>query len=203
MTISGYDTAKYGAEKATAAIKEIFDRAKENAPAIIFVDEIDALVPSRDEAKGTDLSIAGEFLQEFDKIKDTSGIVVVAATNRPDVLCILALLRSGRFDRLIFTPPPDEQSRMQRSNSTLEKAPLADDIDFKALAAATQGYTGADIANICRQSKMNALQSSLSSGDEQQIKTSDILGLIQKSRPSAPAIVLGRYLAFFSKYGKR
>ncbi len=202
LLISGYDIAKYGPSSATATIKEIFDRAKENAPAIVFVDEIDAIVPSRDNAKQAGLQIAGEFLEEFDKIKEATGIVVVAATNRPDVLDP-ALLRAGRFDRLIFMPPPDPQSRAKIFELNLEKAPLDSDVDFTELANATEGYTGADIANICRQVKLNTLESSLSSGKEVKIKLADILSLVQRARPSAPTLVIGRYLTFFSKYGKR
>ncbi|MDE1855006.1 MAG: AAA family ATPase [Candidatus Micrarchaeota archaeon] len=202
LSISGYDLTKYGSSQATAAIKEIFDRAKENAPAIVFVDEIDAMVPSRDSAKGSQIQMAGEFLEEFDKIKDATGIVVVAATNRPDVLDP-ALLRSGRFDKLVFMPPPDLESRAKLFEINLEKAPVANDMDYNKLAQTTEGYTGADIANICRQVKMNTLELSLSSGKEAKIRSSDILELIQKARPSAPTLVLGRYLTFFSKYGKR
>jgi transitional endoplasmic reticulum ATPase len=202
LTISGYDIAKYGANQASAAIKEIFDRAKENAPAIVFVDEIDALVPSRDVAKGSQMQVSGQFLEEFDKIKEASGIVVVGATNRPDVLDP-ALLRSGRFDKLVFASPPDAESRAKLFEQNLNKAPLAADVDYKKLAQATEGYTGADIANICRQAKLNALESSLASGEEGKISISDILSLVQRARPSAPSLVLGRYLTFFSKYGKR
>lgn len=202
LSISGYDLAKYGPSQASSTVKEIFDRAKENSPAIIFVDEIDALVPSRDNARASGLQVAGEFLEEFDKIKSTTGIVVVAATNRPDVLDP-ALLRAGRFDRLVFMPPPDPEGRAKIFEQNLEKAPLAEDVDFNRLAQETEGYTGADIANICRQVKLNTLESSLEAGTEVQIKLADILALIQKARPSAPSLVLGRYLAFFSRYGKR
>jgi transitional endoplasmic reticulum ATPase len=202
LSISGYDIAKYGQEKAGVTIKEIFDRAKENAPAIVFLDEIDALVPSRDNANENGLQLTGEVLQEFDRIKQATGVVVVAATNRPDVLDP-ALLRAGRFDRLIFMPAPDVVSREKIFELNLEKAPLAADIDFKKLASVTEGYTGADIANVCRQAKMNALESSLTDGKETQINTGDLLAMIQKARPSAPGIVMGRYLTFFGKYGKR
>ena len=202
LTISGYDLVKYGIDRATATVKETFDRAKENSPAIVFVDEIDALVPSRDTANEFGLQLTSEFLQEFDKIKQASGVVVVAATNRPDVLDP-ALLRAGRFDRLIFTPPPDKDSRAKIFEMNLEKAPLGPDVDFGKLAETSEGFTGADIANICRQAKINALEASLSAGNELKIGLKDIATLLQKARPSAPGIVMGRYLAFFGKYGKR
>ena len=172
LTLCGFDVAKYGADKAISAIKEIFDRAKEHAPAIVFIDEIDALVPSRDSASESGMQITGEFLQEFDKIKD-SGVVVVAATNRPDVLDP-ALLRAGRLDKLIFVAPPDKDSRAKIFDENLAKVPLSDDIDLDALAGITEGYTGADIANICRQAKIDALETSVAKGIEAKVEMTEI-----------------------------
>ncbi len=202
LTISGYDLVKYGPERASAAMKEIFDRAKENAPAIVFVDEVDALVPSRDQASEIGMQVAGEFLQEFDKIKQTTGVVVVGATNRPDALDP-ALLRAGRFDKLVFTPPPNNESKAKIFEMNLEKAPIASDVNFNRLAEIAEGFTGADIANVCRQCKLNALEASLTAGKEMQISMLDLTTILQKTRPSAPNIVLGRYVPFFTKYGRR
>ena len=202
MTISGYDLSKHGQERAVVSIKEIFNRAKEHTPAIVFVDEIDALVPARDTSTEAGSQLTGEFLQEFDKIKDTPGIVVAAATNRPDVLDP-ALLRAGRFDRLIFVPPPEPADREKIFRINLEKVPLGEDIDLPKLASLTEGFTGADIANICRQAKINALEASLSKSSEVKVGMADITKILQRARPSAPGMVMGRYLAFYSKYGKR
>ena len=202
LTISGYDASKNGSERAVVSIKEIFNRAKEHTPAIVFIDEIDALVPSRDTSTEAGGQITGEFLQEFDKIKDVPGIVVVAATNRPDVLDP-AILRPGRFDRLIFVPPPDKAEREALFKANLEKVPLSDDMDLAKLAEVTEGYTGADIANVCRQAKINALESSLSKGGEVKLEMADLTKMLQKTKPSAPNMIMGRYLAFYSKYGKR
>ena len=202
LTLSGYDLSKHGAEKAVVSIKEIFNRAKEHSPAIVFVDEIDALVTARDTSSEAGSQLTGEFLQEFDNINNVPGIVVVAATNRPDVLDP-ALLRPGRFDRLIYVPPPEKDDREELFRANLDKVPLAEDIDLDKLAAITEGFTGADIANICRQAKINALEMSLSKGSEVKLEMADMMKILQKARPSAPAMILGRYLAFFSKYGKR
>ncbi len=202
LTVSGYDLSKYGIERASASIKEIFDRARENAPAIIFVDEIDAIMPARDQASETSIQLTGEFLQEFDKISKSSGVVVVAATNRPDTLDP-AVLRAGRFDKLVYTPPPNKEGRARLFQLNLEKAPVANDVSFDALADITEDFTGADIANICRQAKLNALEASLSSEKEVKISMKDISTLIRKMRASAPSAVISRYLTFFSKYGKR
>ena len=202
ITVSGNDIARYGPGKTLSTIKELFDRAKENAPSILFFDELDALIPLRDTASETGTQLTGQFLEEFDKIKDTSSVVVVAATNRPDMLDP-AILRPGRFDRLIFISPPEREDRKTIFENDLKKSTVSREIDYEALAAATEGFTGADIANICRQVKMNALESSLQTGNTVEIKNDDLMKLIQKTRPSAPAIVMGRYLQFFSKYGRR
>jgi SpoVK/Ycf46/Vps4 family AAA+-type ATPase len=85
----------------------------------------------------------------------------------------------------------------------LEKVPLAEDVDLAKLAGMTEGFTGADIANLCRQAKINALEASLSKSSEVKLEMSDITKILQRARPSAPGMIMGRYLAFYGKYGKR
>ncbi|MGB9732555.1 MAG: AAA family ATPase [Candidatus Micrarchaeales archaeon] len=202
IVLSGADIAKAGLDKAILTIKEAFNRAKENAPSIIFVDEIDAVVPNREVASELGTELAGEFLQEIDGITSKSGIVLVGATNRPDALDP-ALVRAGRFDKLIFVPPPNEEQRAELFNLYLKKAPLSDDIDFRKLGKMTPGFTGADIANLCRQAKMNALEESVRLNKEVKISMNDLIALIEKTKPSAPSMVIGKYLSFLSTYGQR
>ncbi|MGC8676596.1 MAG: AAA family ATPase, partial [Candidatus Micrarchaeia archaeon] len=169
----------------------------------IFIDEIDALVPERDTSGELGRQIVGEFLEEFDRLKsEGDNIVVVAATNRPDTLDP-ALVRAGRFDKLIYVQPPDSNDRIELFKKYLGKAPLAQDVDFNKLAEMTAGYTGADIAGICRQIKMNALEKSASTEAETPITMQDLTDLIKVTRPSASSAVLSRYLMFISKYGRR
>jgi transitional endoplasmic reticulum ATPase len=193
---------KRGADSVVMSIKEIFDRAKEHPPAIVFIDEIDALVPARDITDEAGALLTGEILEEFDKIKDATGIVVVASTNRPDVLDP-ALLRPGRFDKLIFVPPPQKADREKLFEQNLKKIPLSSNFDFGKLADLSDGFTGADIANICRQVKINALQASISKGGEAKVGMSDVTKILDKAKPSAPPSVMGRYMTFLSEYGKR
>ncbi|MGC8547834.1 MAG: AAA family ATPase [Candidatus Micrarchaeia archaeon] len=203
ISLSGEDISNAGLENAIATIKRVFERAKENEPSIIFVDEIDALVPERDTSGELGRQIVGEFLEEFDRLKsEGDNIVVVAATNRPDTLDP-ALVRAGRFDKLIYVQPPDSNDRIELFKKYLGKAPLAQDIDFNKLAEMTAGYTGADIAGICRQAKMNALEKSAGGEAETPITMQDLTDLIKGTRPSASSAVLSRYLMFISKYGKR
>jgi SpoVK/Ycf46/Vps4 family AAA+-type ATPase len=113
------------------------------------------------------------------------------------------MLRAGRFDRLIFVPPPNEEDRANIFKLNLSKAPLEKDIDYKALAGMSQGYTGADIANVCRQVKMEVLERSLSEKKTDRISQADLVSRISSTKPSAPAQSLARYTSFILKYGSR
>ncbi len=202
ITLSGAEISKNGFENALATIREAFNRARENAPCIIFIDEIDALLPSRSDSGQLYIQITSEFLQELDGMKDASGIVMVGATNRPDMLDT-AIIRPGRVDKFIFVPPPGSQDRASIFRENLKKVPLDGDMDFERLASQTEGYTGADIANICREAKMGALEADLSSLKEKRITTDDMLEIIHAIKPSAPSNTMGSYMSFISLYGGR
>ncbi len=148
------------------AIREIFKRARMAAPCVIFFDEIDAIAPMRGMRYGdsgvTD-RIVNQLLAEMDGIEKLKNVVVLAATNRPDILDP-ALLRPGRFDRIIYVPPPDEKARYEIFKVHTRKVPLADDVDLKELAKRTEGYTGADIAAVVKEAAMLALRESIKEG---------------------------------------
>ncbi|MCL4404654.1 AAA family ATPase, partial [Candidatus Marsarchaeota archaeon] len=191
-----------GIENANAKLKAIFYRAIENKPAIIFIDEIDGIIVNRQNASEISAQITTEMLKDMDGLKQTSNVIVVGATNRPDVLDP-AILRPGRFDKLIFIRPPDEEARVKLFQEYLEKAPKANDIDFKALAGLSKNFTGADIASVCREAKTKAMQRALKSGQESSITMSDIENIIKSTKPSAPDVVMSQYLSFYAKYGQR
>ncbi|MFA4668437.1 CDC48 family AAA ATPase [Pyrococcus kukulkanii] len=145
-------------------IREIFRKARQAAPTVIFIDEIDAIAPRR----GTDVNrvtdrIINQLLTEMDGLVENSGVVVIAATNRPDIIDP-ALLRPGRFDRLILVPAPDEKARLEIFKVHTRNMPLAKDVDLKELAKRTEGYTGADIAAVCREAAMIAMRRALEQG---------------------------------------
>src|SRR5690606_17094948 len=130
-------------------VRELFQAAREVAPAIIFIDEIDTIGRARGGARavgGHDEreQTLNQILAEMDGFSGTEGVVVLAATNRPDVLDP-ALLRPGRFDRTVVVNPPDHAGRVAILRIHTRKVPLADDVDLAALAAATPGMTGADL----------------------------------------------------------
>ncbi|ASJ12967.1 CDC48 family AAA ATPase [Thermococcus thioreducens] len=145
-------------------IREIFRKARQAAPTVIFIDEIDAIAPARgsDMSRVTDRLI-NQLLTEMDGIERNSGVVVIAATNRPDILDP-ALLRPGRFDRLILVPAPDEKARLEIFKVHTRRVPLAEDVSPEELAKRTEGYTGADIEAVVREAAMLAMRRALQEG---------------------------------------
>ena len=202
IVVSGADIAKNGLENALTEIRDIFNRARENTPSIIFMDEMDALLPSRNTSSEFAVHMTSEFLQQLDGIKRSHGIVFVGATNRPDSIDP-AIIRPGRIDKFIFVSPPNVTERAKIFEENLKKAPMDSKMDFNKLAEETEGFTGADIANVCRQAKLNALEENVSTSNEKKIELNDILKLISSTRPSAPASTLGPYMNFISMHGGR
>ena len=141
------------------AVREIFRKARQTAPTILFFDEIDALVPRRATSSDSHTSerVVNQMLTELDGLESLNDVVVLAATNRPDIVDP-ALLRQGRFDRVILTPVPDEKGRKKIFEIYLEKMPLDKGINADKLAEKTNGYAGADIEGVCREAAMTALR---------------------------------------------
>ncbi|WP_297092727.1 CDC48 family AAA ATPase [Thermococcus sp.] len=139
-------------------VREIFRKARQAAPTVIFIDEIDAIAPARgsDMSRVTDRLI-NQLLTEMDGIERNSGVVVIAATNRPDILDP-ALLRPGRFDRLILVPAPDEKARLEILKVHTRRVPLASDVNLRELAKKTEGYSGADIEALVREAALLAMR---------------------------------------------
>jgi len=142
------------------AIREVFKTAKQASPTILFFDEIDSLVPRRGSSS-TDAHVTerviSQFLTEIDGIEELKGVMVLAATNRLD-LVDPALLRSGRFDLLLELPKPDEETREEIFKIHTKNKPLAKDVDLKTLARETDGKVGSDIEFICKKASMFAIR---------------------------------------------
>ncbi|WP_054858036.1 CDC48 family AAA ATPase [Vulcanisaeta sp. JCM 16159] len=156
------------------AIREIFKKARMAAPCVIFFDEIDAIAPARGlrvDSGATD-RIVNQLLAEMDGIAPLKNVVVIAATNRADIIDP-ALLRPGRFDRIVYVPPPDEDARFEILKVHIRGLKLADDIKdgnykyLKDLARRTEGYTGADLAALVREAAMLALRETIKSNTSQ------------------------------------
>ncbi len=143
------------------AVREVFERARQAAPSIVFFDEIDAIATSRDSVSGdsgVSERVVSQLLTELDGLSENPNLVVLAATNRRDALDD-ALLRPGRLESHVEVPAPDELARRAIFAVHTEGKPLAEDVDLDALAERTTSYTGADIAAICREAAMLAIES--------------------------------------------
>ena len=146
-------------------ISEIFNKAKQASPCIVFFDELDALASMRGSGAGEPRVVermVNTLLSEMDGLEELKGVVVLGATNRPDLLDS-ALLRPGRFDEIVLVPPPDEKSRIDIFRVHMEEMSLDDDVDIEKLAKKTDGYSGADIAAVCRKAGMLALHDNIES----------------------------------------
>ena len=143
-------------------VREIFKKARQASPCVVFFDEIDALAPVRGTAGDSHVTerVISQFLTELDGIEDLHGVTVLAATNRSDIIDP-ALLRAGRFDIQLELPLPDGRARREVFAIHTRGKPLASDVDLEALAAATEGLAGSDIAAMCRQAAMLAIRESV------------------------------------------
>jgi transitional endoplasmic reticulum ATPase len=160
ISIKGPELISKWVGESEKGVREVFRKARGAAPCIIFFDEIDAIAPTRGGA-GSDSHVTerviSQLLTELDGLEILTNVVVIAATNRPDIIDP-ALLRPGRFDRLLYVPPPDKESRIQVLKIHTTKKPLADDVKIDVLAGQTEGYTGADIAALASAAVMLALR---------------------------------------------
>src|SRR5260370_36421359 len=142
------------------AVREVFRKARQASPGIIFFDEIDSVAPLRGSGSGDSNvteRVISQFLTEMDGLEELRNVVIIAATSRPDIVDP-ALLRPGRFDRMLLVPPPDLEARKQIFRIHTKKTPLADDVKPDELARKTEGYTGADIASICNTAVMLSIK---------------------------------------------
>src|ERR671911_3000665 len=165
ISIKGPELLSKWVGESEKGVREIFRKARQAAPCIIFFDEVDAIAPRRGGSFGGDSNVTerliSQLLTELDGLEILTNVVVIAATNRPDIIDP-ALLRPGRFDRLLYVPPPDRDSRLQIIKIHTKKKPLADDVKLEQLADHADGYTGADIASLSSAAVMLALREHVS-----------------------------------------
>jgi transitional endoplasmic reticulum ATPase len=160
ITIKGPEVYSKWVGESEKAIREVFRKARQAAPCVIFLDEIETIVPRKDildDSSGVAHRVASQLLAEMDGIEELRDVVVIGATNRPDLMDP-AILRPGRFDRLIYVPPPDEKSRLQILKIYTRKMPLAEDVSLEKIASMTEGYSGADLESLCREAGMAVLR---------------------------------------------
>jgi transitional endoplasmic reticulum ATPase len=162
------------------AVREVFRRARQSAPSVVFFDEVDALAPARtgESSTGVQERVVSQFLTELDGLESLGDVVVIGATNRPDMID-KALLRPGRFEKVVEVPLPDTAAREEIFDVHTRSVPL-DDVDLPSLAAATEGYTGSDIEAVCREASLLAIEEYLA-GNEYRTDT-DTIGTLRVGR---------------------
>ncbi len=159
ISVKGPEVLSKWVGESEKAVREIFKKARQTAPCIIFFDEIDSIAPQRGNSSDSGVTerMVNQLLSEMDGMVSLKNVVVIAATNRPDIVDT-ALLRPGRFDRNVYIPLPDKAAREEIFKVHSRKMPLAKEINFDLLAEKTEGYTGADIEAICREAALVALR---------------------------------------------
>jgi transitional endoplasmic reticulum ATPase len=164
ISIKGPELLSKWVGESEKGVREVFRKARQAAPCIIFFDEVDAVAPTRGGSFGDSHvteRVISQLLTELDGLEILTNVIVIAATNRPDIIDP-ALLRPGRFDRLLYVPPPDRDSRTQIIKIHVKKKPLHEDVNLEVLANRTDGYTGADIAALSSAAVMLALREHIS-----------------------------------------
>ena len=158
FSISGPEILSRSPEDSEIRLKEVFENAKENAPAIIFIDELDSVAIRRDDVMGeSERRVVSQMFSLMDLYVERGKVIVIGSTNRPDLIDP-ALLRPGRFDRLIYVEPPTREGRLEIFKIHSRKMPLASDVDLLKLSGLTEGFVGSDIEGICREAVMLAFR---------------------------------------------
>jgi len=158
ISISGPEIMSKFYGESEARLREIFKEAREKAPSIVFVDEIDSIAPKREEVTGeVERRVVSQMLSLMDGLEARGKVIVISATNRPNAIDP-ALRRPGRFDREIEIKVPDKKGRTDILNIHTRNMPLADDVDIKRIASVSHGYVGADLEYLCKEAAMKCLR---------------------------------------------
>jgi transitional endoplasmic reticulum ATPase len=173
------------------AIREIFKKAKQVSPSIVFFDELDSIAPFRGMEDGSRVMerVVNQLLAELDGLEALKDVVIIAATNRPDIIDP-ALLRSGRFDRLVMIGAPDKFGRLEILKIHTKEIPNADDVNLEELAELTEGYVGSDLAALCREAVMLSLREN---PDASSVEMNHYREALKKVRPSVEESMVSYY----------
>ncbi len=193
ISIKGPELLSKYVGESEKAVREIFRKAKMSAPCIIFMDEIDSIASTRGSDNLDSMvseRVVDTLLTELDGLQELKNVIVIGATNRPDILDP-ALLRPGRFDKIIEIPMPDEQTRYEIFKVHTKRMPLAKNVKLEELAAMTEGYTGAEIENVVREAGMFAIRAS-----KTEVSKQDFDNAINEVKPSIPKELADRIKRF-------
>ncbi|MEM1537208.1 MAG: CDC48 family AAA ATPase, partial [Candidatus Nezhaarchaeales archaeon] len=192
ISVKGPEVYSKWVGESERAIREIFRKARTASPCIVYFDEIDSLAPIRGYGYGDSMvteRVITQLLTELDGLERLENVVVIGATNRPDILDP-ALLRPGRIDRLLYVPPPDYDARVQIFKIHTRRMPLAPDVSIEELAKMTENYAGSDIEALCREAAMLALRQNLGA---ERVERSHFLKAMKKVKPTVNEAMLNYY----------
>lgn len=192
ITVKGSDILSKWYGESEQHIAAIFKKARQVAPAIVFLDELDALAPMRGTALGephVTERIVNQLLSELDGLEELRGVVVISATNMPQLIDP-ALLRPGRFDEMILVPVPDAKTRREIFNVHTKKMSLAEDVNIEELVKLTADFTGADIAAVCKKAGRFAMREEIKA---EKVRHEHFLAAVEETGPSVTPDIMGHY----------
>ncbi|MCW2542487.1 MAG: adenosinetriphosphatase [Frankiales bacterium] len=162
LSVKGAELLSKWVGESESGVRELFRRAKQAAPTLIFLDEVDALAPTRGQSTdgGTTDRVVAALLTELDGVEQLRDVIVIGATNRPDLIDP-ALLRAGRLERLVYVPPPDAEARTAILTASVKKVPLDKAVDLVDLGKRTEGFSAADCAALIREAALTAMRESM------------------------------------------
>jgi transitional endoplasmic reticulum ATPase len=194
LSVKGAELLTKWVGESERAVRELFRRAREAAPSLVFLDELDALAPVRGQASdgGTTDRVVASLLTELDGVETLRNVVVVGATNRPD-LVDQALLRPGRLERMVYVPPPDAEARTEILRATSRDVPLADEVDLAKLAAGLDGYSAADCAALIREAAMSAMRESMEAST---VTAAHVAAAHERVRPSLDPVQVAHLASY-------
>ena len=202
ILVKGPELLSMWVGKSEEGVRKIFERARQVSPCIIFFDEIDSLASRRSEGMGgggrVTEQVLNQILAEMDGLEELRDITIIGATNRPDILDP-AILRPGRFDRILLVRPPTMQGREKILEIHTKKVPMARDVKLKDLAEQTEGYVGADIESLVREAAMLSLREH---GDAKDVKKKHFDEAMKKVRPSVSKVAAEKYAKIEENYLK-
>ncbi|MEM2126073.1 MAG: AAA family ATPase, partial [Candidatus Methanosuratincola sp.] len=185
--VSGAELSRGNINEAAAKINDIFRRARDNAPAIVFIDEIDQIAPARSDAGSSAfVPVTTQLLSELDGIQELKGVMVLAATNRQEAIDS-ALLRANRIEKHIFVPPPDEKARAEIIKVYLRDAPVGKSVVVDEIAKMTEGFSGADLQELVNEAKKSLIRATLKGEIRDSLEMEDFLEALQRIRESLTA----------------
>jgi transitional endoplasmic reticulum ATPase len=194
LSVKGAELMDKWVGESERAVRELFARARQAAPTLVFLDEVDALAPRRGQSSDSGVAdrVVAALLTEMDGVQPVRDVVVLGATNRPE-LVDPALLRPGRLERVVYVPPPDADARAAILRSTARNTPLADDVDLAEVAAGLDGYSGADCAAVLREAALTAMRESL---DASLVTSAHLAAARAAVRPSLDPVQLAEIAGF-------